>query len=114
MSTFHPLTVASVARTTRDAVIVTFDVPPTLESDFRFRPGQYLTLRTTIDGQEVRRSYSICAAPADQQLRVAIKRLNDGAFSSWANQHLSPGDALDVMPPDGNFTLDFSPEQART
>lgn len=113
MSAFHSLSVASVERSTRDAVVVTFQVPSDLEPVFQFRPGQYLTLRTTIDGEELRRSYSICAAPADRQLRVAIKRLNDGTFSTWANQNLKSGDVLDVMPPDGNFTLDFSPDQVR-
>lgn len=112
MSQFQTLKVASVARNTRDAVVVTFDVPDTLAEAFAFRPGQYLTLRAWVDGQELRRSYSICAAPHDGQLRVAIKRLNDGAFSSWANASLQPGDTLDVMPPDGHFTTTFSPERA--
>lgn len=113
MSQFHPLKVASVAKNTRDAVVVSFEVPASLNEAFRFRPGQYLTLRTQVDGQELRRSYSICAAPGDGLLRVAIKRLNDGAFSTWANRHLLPGETLDVMPPDGHFTIDFHPEQAR-
>lgn len=113
MSQFHSLKVASVARNTRDAVVVTFEVPEDLSKAYAFRPGQYLTLRTRINGEEFRRSYSICAAPNDQQLRVAIKRLNDGAFSSWANAELKPGDMLDVMPPDGHFTVSFDPAQAR-
>lgn len=113
MNKFYPLKVASVARNTRDAVVVTFDVPNDLHDKFAFRPGQYLTLRTQMEGEELRRSYSICAAPGDRQLRVAIKRLNDGAFSSWANEHLAGGQLLDVMPPDGHFTLDFSAEHAR-
>jgi ring-1,2-phenylacetyl-CoA epoxidase subunit PaaE len=113
MNQFYPLKVASVAKNTRDAVVVTFDVPGDLHQKFSFRPGQYLTLRTRVGGEELRRSYSICAAPGDKQLRVAIKRLNDGAFSTWANQHLMPGESLDVMPPDGHFTVDFSPENAR-
>lgn len=113
MSQFHSLKVASVAKNTRDAVVVTFDVPAELHDAFAFRPGQYLTLRTQVEGEELRRSYSICAAPSDRQLRVAIKRLNDGAFSSWANEHLLAGQALDVMPPDGQFTIDFDPGKAR-
>lgn len=113
MSQFQALKVASVARNTRDAVVVTFEVPPELADAFAFRPGQYLTLRTRLAGEELRRSYSICAAPHDGQLRVAIKRLNDGAFSTWANAELRPGDMVDVMPPDGHFTVPFSPEQAR-
>lgn len=113
MSQFYPLKVASVAKNTRDAVVVTFDVPDQLNSKFQFRPGQYLTLRTRMEGEELRRSYSICAAPGDGQLRVAIKRLNDGAFSTWANHELASGQTLDVMPPDGHFTVDFDPSLAR-
>ena len=95
MVQFYPLKVAAVARNTRDAVVVTFDVPDDLHGTFAFRPGQYLTLRTQVDGEELRRSYSICAAPHDRELRVAIKRLNDGAFSSWANEHLAAGQTRD-------------------
>ncbi|MBV6303839.1 phenylacetate-CoA oxygenase/reductase subunit PaaK [Candidimonas humi] len=113
MVQFYPLKVAAVARNTRDAVVVTFDVPDDLHGTFAFRPGQYLTLRTQVDGEELRRSYSICAAPHDRELRVAIKRLNDGAFSSWANEHLAAGQTLEVMPPDGHFTVDFSLQQSR-
>lgn len=113
MSQFQTLRVAAVARNTRDAVVVTFDVPERLAEAFAFRPGQYLTLRTWLNGEELRRSYSICAAPHDGQLRVAIKRLNDGAFSTWANTALQVGDTVDVMPPDGHFTTTFAPSQAR-
>jgi len=110
---FHPLKVASVARNTRDAVVVTFDIPDALADAFHFRPGQYLTLRTHLDGEELRRSYSICSAPQDQCLRVAIKKVDDGVFSSWASQSLQPGHTLEVMPPAGNFTVDFAPEHQR-
>jgi len=113
-SAFHTLKVASVARNTRDAVVVTFDLPEPLEPVFKFRPGQYLTLRTRLHGEEVRRSYSICSAPEDRMLRVAIKQVDEGVFSTWANQgHLQPGQELEVMPPAGNFTVDFDPGQAR-
>ncbi len=110
---FHSLRVASVARNTRDAVVVTFDLPDALMSDFSFLPGQYLTLRTQLNGEELRRSYSICSAPQDRVLRVAIKRVDEGSFSSWANHELQAGQTLEVMPPAGNFTVDFSPENAR-
>ena len=112
MSQFYTLPVASVSRSTRDAVVVAFAVPDELQDVFHFRPGQYLTLRTHLDGQELRRSYSICAAPHDKLLRVAIKRVNDGAFSTWANSHLEAGSTLDVMPPDGHFTVEFDPAQS--
>ncbi|WP_454006497.1 1,2-phenylacetyl-CoA epoxidase subunit PaaE [Alcaligenes sp. Marseille-Q7550] len=113
MSQFYSLPVASVSRSTRDAVVVAFAVPDELQDVFHFRPGQYLTLRTHLDGQELRRSYSICAAPHDRLLRVAIKRVNDGALSTWANSHLEAGATLEVMPPDGHFTVEFDPAQAR-
>ena len=104
---FHSLKVASVARNTRDAVVVTFDLPDTLTEEFAFLPGQYLTLRTQLNGEELRRSYSICSAPHDKLLRVAIKKVDEGTFSSWANQELQPGQTLEVMAPAGNFTVDF-------
>ena len=112
MNQFYPLKVSSVAKNTRDAVVVTFEVPAQHHDKFTFRPGQYLTLRTEIDGEELRRSYSICASPDDEHLRVAIKRLDDGSFSTWANQQLAAGQTLDVMPPDGNFTIPFMPGNA--
>ncbi|ANN67893.1 1,2-phenylacetyl-CoA epoxidase subunit PaaE [Bordetella bronchialis] len=112
-ASFHPLKVVDVARDTRDAVVLTFELPPALAGDFAFRPGQYLTLRTRVAGEELRRSYSICSSPGDGALRVAIKRVDDGAFSSWANRELRPGAVLDVMPPDGEFTVAFAPGQAR-
>lgn len=113
MSQFHSLNISSVARNTRDAVVVTFDIPNALAKEFSFRPGQYLTLRRDVDGQELRRSYSICSAPQDGVMRVAIKRLDDGAFSTWANAELEAGQSIEVMPPAGNFTIDFSPEHSR-
>ena len=103
----------SVARNTRDAVVVTFDLPDTLVDEFAFLPGQYLTLRTQLNGEELRRSYSICSAPRDKLLRVAIKKVDEGVFSSWANHELQPGQTLEVMAPAGNFTVDFAPQNQR-
>jgi ring-1,2-phenylacetyl-CoA epoxidase subunit PaaE len=108
---FFGLRVRAVRPETRDAIVVTFDVPPTLETQFRFAAGQHLTLRKEIDGQEIRRTYSICAAPQDQLLRIAIKRMPDGIFSNWANDHLATDDYLEVMPPAGNFGVSCSPER---
>jgi ring-1,2-phenylacetyl-CoA epoxidase subunit PaaE len=102
---FHSLTVAHVKHETRDAIAVTFDVPPALRDTFQYRQGQHLTLRALIDGADVRRSYSICAAAQDRQLRVAIKRVPGGVFSTWANDALKPGVTLDVMAPEGRFNL---------
>ncbi len=105
MSKFYPLTVAKVKHETRDAIAVTFAVPPELKQTFAYQQGQHLTLRAMIDGEDVRRSYSICSAVQDDTLRVAIKRTPGGLFSSWANESLQPGATLDVMPPMGHFNV---------
>jgi ring-1,2-phenylacetyl-CoA epoxidase subunit PaaE len=113
MSKFHPLTVAKVKHETRDAIAVTFDVPPHLQDAFRYQQGQHLTLRAMIDGEDVRRSYSICSAVQDNRLRVAIKRVNGGLFSTWATECIRPGVTIDVMPPEGRFNLPLEPESRR-
>ncbi|MBP0634851.1 1,2-phenylacetyl-CoA epoxidase subunit PaaE [Cupriavidus sp. AcVe19-6a] len=113
MSKFHELTVASVTRETRDAVAVTFAVPDELADAYRYVQGQHLTLRTGIDGEDVRRSYSICSAVQDAQLRVAIKRVDGGLFSNWANEQLQPGMKLEVMPPSGHFHVPLSATHAK-
>ncbi|NVO13102.1 MAG: phenylacetate-CoA oxygenase/reductase subunit PaaK [Rhodoplanes sp.] len=110
---FHTLTVADVRRETPDAVSVAFAVPAHLTADYAYEPGQYLTLRTTIDGEEVRRSYSICTAPEDGELRIAVKRVENGLFSCWINDSLKAGDTLDVMTPTGRFGLAHKPGDGR-
>ena len=100
---FHPLTVSAVRRLTEDAIEVTFAVPEELTGSFDYLPGQYVALRTTLDGAEIRRSYSICAEPKPGEIRVAIKRDLGGKFSTWANENLKAGDVLDVMSPTGGF-----------
>lgn len=103
---FHPLRVAAVERETPDAVAVTLVPPPEAASLFGFIPGQYLTLRRVVDGQEQRRSYSICAGLDEGgALRIGIKRIPGGAFSSWAVEQLRPGDTIEAMPPEGRFGL---------
>ncbi len=87
--------------------------PPELAADYAFAPGQYLTLRTLIDGEEARRSYSICSAPADRELRVAVKRIDNGLFSSWVHQELTAGDKLEVMTPTGRFGQVAASDKAR-
>lgn len=103
MTRFHSLEVAHVQRETRDAVAVRLLVPPGLGEVFRFEPGQYLTLRIQHEGEELRRNYSICSAPGDEGLTVAIKRVPGGRFSGWANARLRAGDRIDVMAPTGAF-----------
>ncbi|MEM9584064.1 MAG: 2Fe-2S iron-sulfur cluster-binding protein [Pseudomonadota bacterium] len=101
MPQFHPLEVTDIQKTIRDAVVVT--LRPENGEDFAFTQGQYLTFRRDFDGQELRRSYSICAAQDDDLLQVGIKRVSGGAFSTWANCELAVGDTVEAMPPMGNF-----------
>lgn len=111
MSQFHPLTVTDVRKTIRDAVVVT--LRPENPEAFTFTQGQYLTFRRDFDGTELRRNYSICAGLDDGVLQVGIKRVEGGAFSTFANEDLRPGDTLDAMPPMGNFHTPIEPESAR-
>ena len=104
---FHRLTVTEVQRETDDAVCVRFEVPDALRATFAFTQGQYLTLRETIAGEDVRRSYSICSGVDDEALRVAIKHIEGGRFSSYANDVLKAGDILEVMPPEGRFGVEL-------
>ena len=103
MSQFHPLKVTHVERTIRDAIVVT--LAPLDDTDFTFLPGQHLTFKQDFDGQELRRSYSICAPRSANTLRVGIKRVEGGAFSNWANDTLKPGDTIEAMPPSGVFHI---------
>ncbi len=110
---FHRLAVNDLRRETTDAVSLTFAIPKELADDYAFAPGQYLTLRTTMDGEEVRRSYSICSGPDDGELRIGVKKVDGGAFSSWAADELKAGDELDVMTPTGRFGVTPAPAEAR-
>src|SRR6201990_2853905 len=111
---FHRLAVNDLRRETADAVSLTFKIPSELANDYAFAPGQYLTLRTTLDGEEVRRSYSICSGPDDGELRIAVKKVDGGAFSSWAADELKCGDELDVMTPPGRLGVVAASAEART
>ena len=111
---FHALRIAEVTRETTDCVSLTFDIPAALRAEFAFRPGQYLTLRTHRNGEELRRAYSICAGLDDEEIRVAIKRADPGGFSEWANTALGAGEVIDVMPPEGGFGLAPDPAARRT
>ncbi|OKH99970.1 phenylacetic acid degradation protein [Streptomyces sp. CB02923] len=107
---FHPLRVAEIERLTDDAVAVTFQVPPALHKTFRHVPGQHIALRRTVDGREIRRTYSICAPASDEPtLRVGIRLVEDGEFSTYALKELAVGDTVDVMAPAGRFVLEPRP-----
>ncbi len=106
---FHTLKVQDITRETADCVSVAFAVPEDLENEYKFIPGQYLTLETEIDGEKVRRSYSLCSSPEEGELRVAIKQVEGGKFSTFANQKLTVGTELEVMTPEGKFFTKLDP-----
>lgn len=110
---FHPLRVRAIEPDTAEAVIVSFDVPPELREVFGFTQGQYLTLRTDIGGQDLRRSYSICGGVDDAELRVGVRKVNGGVFSNWINSQLKVGDTLQVMAPQGRFFVPLQPAAQR-
>lgn len=110
---FHELRVTEVTPLTDDSVAVTFDVPPELEPTFDFIPGQHVTVRKLLDGTDVRRSYSICAPAGSGKLRVGVKKLPGGVFSTFATEELRAGETLDVMAPVGEFTIDIDPQASR-
>lgn len=114
---FHPLTVRAVERLTDDAVAITFEVPDDLREDYRFEPGQHLTLRAQVNGEEVRQSYSICLSRSEAQrsgtLRVASARVAGGRMSNWLNDSVSPGDVIEAMTPLGSFTCPTQPSGIR-
>ena len=111
---FHRLKIADVRRETPDAVSIAFAVPRELAEAYRFTPGQHVTMRAKIGGAEVRRSYSICVAPDDGELRVAVKKVDGGVFSTLANSSIKVGDEIDVMTPQGRFGVALDPDAART
>lgn len=105
---FHPLKVKEVRRETPECVSIAFDIPEELKEAFLYKQGQSLTLRSNINGGEVRRSYSICSSPFDNELRIAVKKVDGGIFSAFANEKLKKGDVLEAMPPVGQFFTELS------
>jgi len=112
MAQFHPLTVTDIHRTIRDAVVLT--LKPDEPDVFRFTPGQYLTFKQDFEGTELRRNYSICAGLDDGKLQVGVKRVDGGAFSTFANTELQVGDTLQAMPPMGQFGTEIDPNKGRS
>ena len=106
---FHSLSVRDIRRETQQCVSIAFDVPIELKDAFRFMHGQNVTLKKTINGEEIRRSYSICSSPTENELRVAVKKVDGGLFSSFANDELKTGEVLEVLPPTGRFYTHLSP-----
>jgi ring-1,2-phenylacetyl-CoA epoxidase subunit PaaE len=112
-SHFRALTIEDVRRETADCISVAFAIPAGFREEFRWRQGQNITLRTRINGEEVRRSYSICSSPLDNELRVAIKKVPGGIFSTYANEQLQKGHVIDVLPPSGKFYTELLPENRK-
>jgi ring-1,2-phenylacetyl-CoA epoxidase subunit PaaE len=110
---FHPLKVAEIVPETAEANSIRFEIPPELRDEFAFKAGQHLTLRATIDGEEVRRNYSLCTAPAESDWMVTVKRIGGGLFSNWVGDELKAGDTVEVMVPHGSFTTDFDATRSR-
>jgi ring-1,2-phenylacetyl-CoA epoxidase subunit PaaE len=111
---FHKLTVKTVSKLIKDAVSIEFNVPKELESSFQYLAGQYLTLKTQIKNEEVRRSYSLCSAPSEGKWMVAVKQVENGIFSTYALKHLKKGDEIEVMNPMGNFQYAATPGQKKS
>ncbi|MCI5081131.1 MAG: phenylacetate-CoA oxygenase/reductase subunit PaaK [Saprospiraceae bacterium] len=110
---FYSVVVKDVEKTTDECSVVSFELSDEVKSDFRFRQGQYLTLRAKINGEDVRRSYSLCSSPVDDQWKVAIKKIDGGKFSTFANDVLKKGDVLEVMPPNGRFFVEVDSAKAK-
>lgn len=111
---FHSLQVKKIQKETEDCVSISFEVPEELKDIFQFKQGQNLTIRTNINGEELRRNYSICTSPFDNELKVAVKKVEGGLFSTFANQQMKQGEFLDVMPPTGEFYTELNPSQQKS
>lgn len=110
---FYPLHIKKVEKSTLDCTLISFDVNEEVREAFAYTQGQYLTLKAQINGKEVRRSYSLCSSPLDQEWQVAIKQIEGGKFSTFANNELKAGDILEVMPPNGRFFVDIDASKAK-
>jgi ring-1,2-phenylacetyl-CoA epoxidase subunit PaaE len=111
---FHSLQIKNIRKETKSCVSISFEIPTELQSDFRYQSGQYLTLRSQINNEDVRRSYSLCSSPSDHEWRVAIKQVENGIFSTYALNELKEGDFLDVMNPMGNFKLETDSNHSKS
>jgi len=110
---FHSLKVRKVEKETEDCVSIEFEIPEDLKEAFQFKQGQNLTIKKVLNGEELRRSYSICTSPFENKLRVAVKKAEGGVFSTWANEELNAGELLEVLPPTGKFYTELNPSQKK-
>lgn len=113
MAKFHSIKVRDVYKETKDCSVISFDIPEEIQNEFRFTHGQHLTIRANIDGNEVRRNYSLCTSPIENQWKVAVKKIGGGLFSSYVSESLKRGDVLELMPPSGVFNTPIEPDKAK-
>lgn len=111
MSQFYKLAIKNIIKETSDAVSILFDVPANLQQDFSFIAGQYITLKATINGEEVRRAYSLCSSPKSNEVKIAVKAIENGKFSVYATTQLKTGDVLEVSKPEGKFIINPEPNK---
>ena len=113
MAKFHKIKVAEIYKETDDCSVITFDIPSNLSEEFKYRQGQHLTLKSDIDGEDTRRSYSLCSSPVDNKWQVAVKLIPGGKFSTYVNGDLKAGDTIELMPPSGAFGVEIQPEKSK-
>ena len=113
MAEFYNIQVKDIYKETKDCSVVSFNIPEDLHTTFNFKAGQYLTLRKEINGEDIRRSYSLCSSPLDKEWKVAIKQIPGGVFSTYANTELKAGDYLSIAKPSGEFYIEIEAEQER-
>ncbi len=113
MAEFYKLKIKEIYKETKDTSVITFDVPQALYETFKFRQGQHLTLKADLNGEDVRRSYSLCSSPYEQEWKVAVKAIPEGKFSTYINESLTAGDELEVMSPSGTFGVECNPNKAK-
>ena len=113
MSKFHSIKVADIYKETKDCSVISFEIPVALQEEFQFIQGQHLTLKSSIDGKEERRSYSLCSSPIENKWKVAVKKINGGVFSTFVNENLKKGDFLELMQPNGEFFTTVNPSKAK-
>ncbi len=113
MAKFHSIKVADIYKETKDCSVISFDISDNLKEEFKYKQGQHLTLKSIIDGNEIRRSYSLCSSPIENKWKVAVKKINGGLFSTFVNEKLKKGDFIDVMIPSGIFNTEVNPNKSK-
>jgi len=113
MAKFHSIKILDIYKETKDCSVISFDIPEELKQEFVYKQGQHLTLKATIDGEEIRRSYSLCSSPVENKWQVAVKKISNGLFSTFVNDKLKKGDFLEIMPPNGVFHTDVNPSKPK-